>query len=199
MTHIWSKHNCCSKKTRIGTFAEIRAKTKEDLSHFKRAGVFVCTNNLVKDITKRVYFFPIQEGSLSNDRFIRDFAGHIEPDEHPCDAALREFKEESLGVFEEICTPSVIDACPVYGYDDNMYVFLMLTDVNVKQIQTEFETRLKNLPSNAPDCMRETQTIIGIDRQHILKKIKMTHHVKKGQFYYGPSLWKTIKQFTFVL
>ena len=82
-------------KSYLGKVKEVSQLPIDALNHFKRAGVFIS----IKNNKDKYYLFSVQTGSSSKTPFIRDFGGHIEPGEHPIHAALREFDEESLGVF----------------------------------------------------------------------------------------------------
>jgi len=181
--------------TYLGTFTEVSLIPTESLKQFRRAGVFI----RIKRERSMHYLFTIQMGSISNDEFIRDFGGHIEANEHPLTAALRELQEESLGVFQQYIKFTEIVNAPVHYVADNLYMFITLKDVPIGKVISEFNLAKQNLPVDAPDCMKETERIVCINRFDILKKFKQKHHVKDKNVFYGPSLWKTIKAFAFVI
>lgn len=184
-----------SVKSYLGKVKEIRELKVEALAQFKRAGVFVS----VKNNTEKNYLFSIQIGSIDNTPFIRDFGGHIEKGEHPIDAALRELQEESLGIFSTYITDEMIDNCSVHGFVHNLYIFLELRDINIPSIIKQFDEARQALPEDSPEFLKETVRIISINRNSIFKNMKLKHHVKEKQTYYGPNLWKIIRAFVFVI
>jgi hypothetical protein len=192
------RHFNQSKKFHLGTFETVKALPKELLTQYHRAGVFL----YIQQSTERYYFLPVQLGSQRRDFFIRDFCGHVEDGEHPCDAALRELDEESLGVFKSMLSPELINSAPVHAYQDNFYIFVDLTGVvkhDPKFFVRDFDQRLAKLPADVPECFKETHHIMLVPRKSILSKIPITHHVKLKNVYFGPNLWKTLRAFVFLL
>ncbi len=183
--------------TYMGIVRDVSRRSVESLSHFRRAGVFIRVDN---DATKEKYYlFTVQSGINPKDEFIRDFGGHVEKNEHPIDAAIREFKEESLSVFEQHIPEQMMMNAPVHYNQDNLYIFITIKNINIISLIKRFDTCRKLLPPDCPACMKETQTIMCINRSSIFNKIKMRHHVMENKIYYGPNLWKTIRAFSFVI
>jgi hypothetical protein len=185
-------------KTLLGFYKDMK---NTPLHNYKRAGVFVSVEYTTPDKGRhsKIYLFSVQTGSVTEDLFIRDFGGHVEENEHPLDAALREFREESLGVFNDYITDELLQDSPVHQYKDNIYIFITLLNIPIKQIIDKFTILKNTLPENTPECLKETEQIIAINRTSIFKNLKLTHHVKNKKIYYGNNLWKTIRAFVYIL
>ncbi len=100
-----------------------------------RAGVIVYTNN-----NGRIYFglgIDTKYGAYA------DFSGGIKYSiEDTLTGAIREFNEESLGVFDEISKEQIENSLAIYS--DTMMTILIYIRCNMSQISSQFENLVRD-------------------------------------------------------
>lgn len=116
-------------------------KTKVEISlvknlprgHYKRAGVV--PYKIVSKMGKIEYVFAFGVDRESHD--ISNFGGSVKPPESTVDAAVREFMEESLGVFGTIARSEVSQSVVIYSRTE-ILIFVQL-EWNDNSIVSDFK------------------------------------------------------------
>lgn len=109
--------------------------------HFSRAGVIP----LYYDDIKWYYCLGVDRKSQN----LTDFGGCVEQGETAIDAALRELKEESLGLFDFIDASKIIEESSFAIYNDTSVVFFVLVDVDPNDIVRRFRRHLYDESENS--------------------------------------------------
>lgn len=111
-----------------------------DLKNTKpeRAGIIIYTT------VKKVLYFGLGLDSRTHD--LTDFGGRIiYKIENVIEGAIREFKEETLGIFEDITYENIKD-CPVIYDDKNLIIFVHI-DINPNLICLTFNKKYNEIKS----------------------------------------------------
>ena len=102
------------------------------------------------------------------------FSGHVERDEPPLHAALREFKEESLGVFGEYTTSQIGDCYAIY--DEKELLILLPVNLEKEKIQQLFGLRIRSNTDTSELLFFSSgeleQTLAGFGAETIHKRIR---------------------------
>jgi hypothetical protein len=145
----------------IGTVDDLLAWSPDRLATFRRAGVIV---RLTPSSTlPSEYLFPLQARPYG--MLIRDFAGHVEPNEHPVHAAVREALEESLFVFRPWLRLDAMGKCRVFAFLDNMYILIDIRHTHADVLRKRFkhaQSRLTRTGTPIPPELMETVDMVSV-------------------------------------
>jgi hypothetical protein len=99
--------------------------------HYKRAGII--PYKITEGTVQFAFGVDRESGDISN------FGGSLRPPENAIDAAIREFEEESLGVFEQLSRSKVESSCVLYSPREIM-IFIK-SDWEDDVLQTDFKQK----------------------------------------------------------
>ena len=138
--------------------------------HQSRAGVILI---VYSSKTPETPLFCLGKDALSND--FTDFGGKLckLDNGNPLKCALREFEEESLGVFGEFGMNDVLEDYCVYS-DTSLIVFIKIRVENTEWIDLQFSRKLKY------------QAFREIIKLKWLTLDKLNEAVNKNKIYYKP-------------
>lgn len=117
----------------------------------------------------RLYAFSIENGSGS----LSDFGGHIETgvDKDLLDAIIREYYEESFGIFGDITRDSIQD-CEVLKGSETFQILLPI-NLNPRETVNLFQQKLLKIQ---PSISHEAQAIIWLSKDQIKLIIQDPNH-----------------------
>lgn len=154
----------------------------------KRAGVILYT------VYNTATYFGFGLDSVSHD--LTDFAGHIdyELDKNVIDGALREFNEETLGIFDNV-TSDVVADCPVIYDKQNLLIFVHV-DIHPNIISSKLNSKFKQEIEKDPKIMPE---VCGITWLSFLDLQSCINTNKKVLFFKVKNLLKKAGDFWHLL
>lgn len=115
-------------------------------------------------------------------RDLTDFGGKVEiKDANPVYGGLREFKEESLGVFGEFIIGDVSN--DIVLYNDNMMIMFVKLEVDPRIVTEQFKQKIRQI------CNPEVSDIVWLHKEELLSLIS-------GKCYYGYKvIYSRVKNF----
>lgn len=126
----------------------------------------------------RLYAFSIENGSGS----LCDFGGHIEPEDNDLlDAIIREYYEESFGVFGKYTREEILTCKAMAGTET--YQILVPSKLNPRDTINLFRQKLKHIQ---PSISHEVQGIVWLSKNQIYNIISIPN-----QYQDTSEIWRT--------
>ncbi len=139
---------------------------------FRRGGILPYT--VIDGV--RLYCFALDSSSAD----LTDFGGSRDTrDKDILETALREFKEESLGVFGNVTYEDLLDVEAIYTrVNENRYAMMLLLPVKVRDLMEpveEFSRRAARLRDH------ENRALVWLTQEQVSRVLYLDHRIINGE------------------
>lgn len=155
------------------TTPNVRSSIPDDRVRFCMVKQYLLSRNNYSNINVRAGIIPytMYDGKLyfgfgvdTTYGDLTDFGGGVQKsDKNPINGAIREFREESLGVFDPICDEDIYTKYMIYT--DKILTILVYYDVNPKCIIDNFRQKVSSIEKP------EVKDIIWLSKEDLLNSV----------------------------